>query len=156
MHRDGSLVSRIDRRVRVRDIDFNLHMNQAVYATVTEYGRTDWLIRSGAWSRWRKAGIKPVVAHQTLVYRRELRHGIRYTIDTRAVAVEGRLLCLQGMLLVGDRVHARNDTKLIFIGPDGVLPAAQVPAVCEGFLAPALPVDNWRVTGSPSISVSKV
>ena len=40
---DGSLVSRISRRVWPTEIDTNLHMNQAVYAEVLELGRIDFV-----------------------------------------------------------------------------------------------------------------
>ena len=86
-----------------------------------------------------------MVAEQRIVYRRELRAGTRYVIDTRATAVDGRLLCLEGLMIVGDRVHARNDVKLIFIGPRGVLSADELAPQCEGLLAPPLAVEDWRV-----------
>jgi acyl-CoA thioesterase FadM len=145
MGRDGRRISRIRRRVTPRQLDLNLHMNQAAYAEVTELGRTDWVVRSGAWARWRSAGVIPVVAEQTLVYRRELKLWAAYQVDTRAVRVDGRLLVFEGYVLVGDRVHARNDTRLIFVGPDGVVPADAVPALCEGLLAEPLAVSDWRV-----------
>ncbi|MCB9570063.1 MAG: acyl-CoA thioesterase [Myxococcales bacterium] len=147
-NRDGRLVSRLERRVRFGEIDPNLHMNQAVYARVAEYGRTDWVIRSQAWQRWRSEGIKPVVAEQHIVYRRELRAGTRYLVDTRATAVDGRLLRVESVLLVGDRVHARDDTKLIFIGRDGVLAADAVQACCAGLLSEPLAIEAWQVVGA--------
>ncbi|MEQ1567864.1 MAG: acyl-CoA thioesterase [Myxococcota bacterium] len=141
--RDGRTVSRLERRVSLRQVDVNLHMNQAAYAEVFELGRLDLLIRSKAWSRWRGLGLKPVVAEQHIVYRRELRPLARFDVDTRAVAVEGRLLRFEGHLLVGDRVHARGEAKLIFVGPDGVLPAAEVEAACAGLLGEPLSVRDW-------------
>ena len=144
-HRDGRLVSRIDRRVRLGELDPNLHMNQAIYARVAEYGRTDWVIRSRAWTQWRRAGIRPVVAEQRIIYRRELRAGARYTLDTRATAIEGRLLVVECHLLVGDRVHARDDAKLLFTGPNGVLSADAVASCCAGLLTTPLAVEAWRV-----------
>ncbi|MEZ4451067.1 MAG: acyl-CoA thioesterase [Nannocystaceae bacterium] len=144
-NRDGRLVSRLERRVRLGEIDPNLHMNQAVYARVAEYGRTDWVLRSQAWHRWRSAGIKPIVAEQHIVYRRELRAGARYVIDTRATAIEGRLLRVESVLLVGDRVHARDDTKLIFLGREGVLGADAVQACCAGLVSAPLAIDAWQV-----------
>jgi acyl-CoA thioesterase FadM len=143
--RDGRTVSRIHRRVHPRQIDLNWHMNQAAYAEVMELGRTDWILRSNGWARWRDEGVHPVVAEQRIVYRRELKPLQRYTIDTRAVAIDGRLLVVQSHLIVGDRVHARNDTRLIFIGPDGVLAPDAVPPLCEALLTEALPVVDWRV-----------
>ncbi len=145
LRRDGRLVSRLRRRVPLDRIDFNVHMNQAAYAEVGELGRTDWVLRTRAWQRWQAVGVKPVVADQHIVYRRELRPLQAYEIDTRAVAVEGRLLRLDHHLLVGDRVHTRIEVHLIFIGPDGVLPADEARALCEGLLTEPLPVRDWRV-----------
>lgn len=147
--RDGRTVSRIRRRVSLREVDLNLHMNQAAYAEVLELGRTDWFLRSGAWDRWREARLETVVAEQHIVYRRELKPLAAYEIDTRAVEVQGRLLSLVGHVLVGDRVHTRAEVKLLFVGPRGVLAPDEVRTLAEGFLAPALPVADWRVVGDP-------
>jgi acyl-CoA thioesterase FadM len=145
LRRDGRLVSRIRRRVSPRNLDLNLHMNQAAYAEVMELGRTDWVVRSGAWERWRAAGVNAVVAEQRIVYRRELKLWAAYEIDTRAVQVAGRLLEVVSHLLVGDRVHARNDTKLIFVGRDGVLAPERAAELADGLLAEPLEVVSWRV-----------
>jgi acyl-CoA thioesterase FadM len=152
--RERTLVSRLTRRVGPGDLDVNVHMNQAVYAQVMELSRADLALRSGAWRAWRKAAVWPVVAEQHLTYRRELRLGQRYALDSRAVAMDGRLLVIDTWLLVGDAVHARNVTKLIFTkapGPDGarVCTPAEALAVNAPFLAPPLPVRDWRVVGEP-------
>lgn len=139
-------VSEVPRRVAWHQIDLNRHMNQACYASELEVGRAHWLVRSGAWARWRAAGLNPVVANQRIEYRRELRPFQAYRIETRALALEGRLLHLQGHLLVGDRVHARGDVRLLFIGPDGVAPADTLGPHVDGLLAPPLAVVDWRVT----------
>ncbi|MAQ14948.1 MAG: hypothetical protein CMN30_09150 [Sandaracinus sp.] len=141
----GGLVSRLDRRVRFRELDFNRHMNQAVYLQNAEMGRTDWAVRSGAWDRWRAQGVNAMVGEQRAVYRRELGPRVRYRIETRGVGVDGRLLMLQSHFLVGDRVHTLVESKLLFVGKDGVLPPEDVPALCEPFLTEPLPVEAWRV-----------
>lgn len=144
---DGSLVSNITRRVRLSEIDTNRHMNQAVYAQVFELGRVDWFVRSGAWHRFTSQGVYPVVAEQRLVYRRELAPFAKYSIDSRAVGVTGRLLELQSLLIVGDRVHTQCDVKLIFIGKEGVLSPDAVEALCAGLCTDPLVVQDWRVEG---------
>ena len=58
---------------------------------------------------------------------------------------EGRLLVVECHLLVGDRVHARDDAKLLFIGPDGVLSAGAVASRCARLLTAPLAVEAWRV-----------
>ncbi|MCA9489558.1 MAG: thioesterase family protein [Myxococcales bacterium] len=140
-------VSRRRMRVRLGDVDTNLHMNQAAYARVAELGRVDWLVRSGALKRWRGAGCNPIVAEQRLIYRRELRPLQRYVIDTRAVVLDGRLLRVDHHLLVGDQVHTVVEVKLLLVGPDGVLPADRVQELCRDLLAPALVVESWTVRG---------
>ena len=142
---ERTLVSHLSRRVALRQVDINRHMNQAAYAEAFEYGRLDWVLRSGAWSRWSEGGVRCVVAEQRIVYRRELKPLARYDLDTRAVRVEGRLLVIEGHVLVGDRVHTLGEVRMIFIGPDGVLKPEAVPPICEGLLTEPLQVEGWRV-----------
>lgn len=143
--RDGRRSSRIERRVKFSEIDLNGHMNQAVYAQVFELGRMDYLLRSGAWPYVRGRGINAVVAEQRIVYRRELKPGQSYFIDTRATHVEGRLLVCESYLVVGDRVHAHSEAKLIFIGEDGVLSPERTAELCDDFLTEPLGVQDWRL-----------
>ena len=138
-------MSSLTRRVPVQRIDLNVHMNQAAYAEVAELGRTDWILRSRAWEKWQAQGVKPVVAEQRIVYRRELKPLQRFAIDTRATGLEGRLLRLDSHLLVGDRVHTVVEVKLIFLGPGGVLSAEQVEPLCAPFLTEPLRIEDWRV-----------
>ena len=126
------------------EIDANLHMNQAAYAQVGELGRTDWAFGSGAWERWKRHRVKPVVAEQRIIYRRELKPLQRYLIDTRAVGVEGRLLAVETHLLVGSRVHARLELKLIFIAAEGVAAPERVAEVNGPLLTDPLAIEDWR------------
>lgn len=143
----GDLVSRLPRRVSLRQIDLNRHMNQAQYPAMMELGRTDLLFGSGAWDTWRRAGINPVVAEQRIVYRRELAPLQRYVIDSRVVGVEGRLALMEHHLLVGDRVHTSGFVKVIFVGPDGVLSPERTEQVVRPWVTDALRVENWTVVG---------
>ena len=88
--------------------------------------------------------MNPVVASQELVYRRELKPLQRFEIDTRSPGMDGRLLHLQQHFLVGDRVHARADTRLICVGLGGVLSADEAASLCEGMHSEALGVEGWR------------
>ena len=142
---DGRRVSRIERRVQLSEIDLNRHMNQATYAQVMEIGRMDLVIGSGALAELGRKGLHAVVAEQRIIYRRELKPGQRYLMDTRATGMDGRLLVFETHLLVGERVHAKGVAKLIFIGKDGVLSAGDATVACEGYLTDALPVEDWRV-----------
>lgn len=142
---DGRRVSVIHRRVWPSDLDINWHMNQAVYAQAFELGRADLALRSGVWRAWRQRGLNPVVADQRIVYRRELKLGQRYAVDSRAVGVDGRLVRFQGHLLVGERVHALGEASLLIVGPDGVLGADAVAEVAHELLTAPLRVVDWAV-----------
>lgn len=142
---DGSLVGRLDQRVHLSEIDANLHVNQAVYPKLFELARADWLVRSRAWMRWRKAGLNPMVAEQTVTYRRELKPFARFTIDTRALRIDGRFLHLESHLFIGERVHTKADVKLLFVGPDGVADAETVAQQCAWCLTEPLAVENWAL-----------
>lgn len=148
---DGANISRIHERVRLHEIDLNVHMNQAVYPKVFELGRTDWMLRSTHYKRWRASELTPVVAEQRIIYRRELKPLVRYVVDTRAVAIEGRLLAYDQHILVGDTVHAKCECKLIFISPNGVLSPEGLVPHAEGVLAEPLPVVDWKAS-DPSVT----
>lgn len=141
----SSTVSVIHRRVTLSEIDTNLHMNQAVYAEVFELGRVDWMVGTGAWMQWRGAGANPMVARQTITYRRELKPLQRYRIETRAVGTDGRMVQMQGVLAVGDRVHALGEQRLLLVGEDGVLGAEQVEALVASRLVPPLEIQDWKL-----------
>lgn len=142
----GQRTVRTRHRVGLGQIDFNRHMNQAAYARASEVARVYWLIQSGAWPRWREAGVNPVVASQTITYRRELAPLQAYEIDTRATGMDGRLLKVEQAFIVGQRVHAANHLSLIFVGHKGVLSAEDTLAACEGLFADPLPIQNWTLT----------
>ena len=141
----GAIVRRSHHRVWPRHVDFNRHMNQAAYAAVCEEARVPWLLDSGCWPQWRAAGIHPVVAEQTLVYRRELAPFQRFLIDTRAVGMDGRLLVIEQHIIVDAKIHTRNRVKLLFIGPDGVLSAADTTDLCAKLLSSFFTVDSYAI-----------
>lgn len=145
--RDRSLVSRLQRRVPLRHVDVNHHMNQAAYAEVFEAGRLDWVLRTRAWDAWRRVGVHPLVAEQRLVYRRELKPWARFEVDTRAVGIDGRLLTFESYAHARGRVHALGEAKIIFVGPDGVLAPEEVPPLVSAWVTAPLGVEDWHLTG---------
>ena len=144
---DGALVSRMSQRVWPTQIDLNLHMNQSVYPQVMESGRIDLVVRSGSLAAWQKKRANVVLAHQHITYRRELRLGASYLLDTRPVGVDGRILLVDAHFLVGDRVHAVGRVGLLSVGPDGVLSADEVATMAAPYLVEPLQVEDWRVVG---------
>src|SRR5690554_531095 len=65
-------VGRMTLRVLPTDLDVNNHVNNGVYFSLMDLGRFDLLHRSGAWATMMKKGFYPVVASETITFRKSL------------------------------------------------------------------------------------
>ena len=134
-------------RVWPNDLDVFMHMNNGAYLTVADLGRTDLMLRSGAFGPIRARGWYPVVAGETIRFRRSLRPFERYTIATRLLGWTDRSVYLEQRFETGEGLVARALIDARFLGPRG----ARVPvdellrAVDLAGPAPALPawVVDW-------------
>jgi acyl-CoA thioesterase FadM len=72
-------------RVWPGDIDVLFHVNNGVYLSMLDIARVDMMLRSGALRRLRARKFYPVVAAQTIRYRRSLRLFERFEVETRVV-----------------------------------------------------------------------
>lgn len=140
-------VCRTRHRVRLADVDFNWHMNQAAYPQVAELARVQWLFSTRAWPEWRAQDVYAVLAGQDITYRRELKPLAAFEVDTRAVGMDGRLLTVESHFVSGSTVHAKLSVRLIFIGPDGVMKAEAVAPLVEALIVAPLAVEDWKVVG---------
>lgn len=138
------LVCRTDHRVRLAHLSLGMHLNQAVYAEISEQERLRWMLQSGAHRRWRQAGRAQVVARQDITYRHALPPLQRYTVDTRAVHIEGRLLWFEQHFLVGAKVCARNRAALLLTEQGRALSAAASAEAFDGLLTAPLSVADWQ------------
>jgi len=64
------------------DLDLYLHVNNGVYLTYADLARTDMMLRSGTYNKIKQAGWYPVVAAETIRFRKSLRLGQGFTITT--------------------------------------------------------------------------
>lgn len=82
-------------RVWPTDLDFNLHMNNGRYFTVMDLGRIDLMIRAGV-ARWMwRRKWTPVVASETIRFRRALKPFQRYCLKTRVLCWDERWVFLE-------------------------------------------------------------
>eukprot|EP00128_Syssomonas_multiformis_P007954 Colp12_sorted_trinity150504_noHs@14169 len=70
-------------RVRLFDIDYNMHMNNSKYLETFEMGRVDLLMRNGFIGLVMKNGWAPIVASVKVRYIRELSFREQYTVHTK-------------------------------------------------------------------------
>lgn len=77
------------------DLDPLMHMNNGVYLSLMDLGRIDLMLRSGAFSKARKKGIYPVVASQTIRYRRSLKLFQPFTIKTKILCWDDKYFFIE-------------------------------------------------------------
>ena len=128
-----ALTSEIPCRVSWLDCDLNLHMTNSRYIQYMDTGRADLIVRSGAWRIHRH--VRAVVVEEKINFRRELRPGQTFTLDTRMVSFRGKAIVFEQHFLRGDVVHARAEVVTLLLHDGRVLPAPQVRGIDKMFAA---------------------
>lgn len=77
------------------DLDVLLHVNNGVYLTMLDVARVDLLLRSGLLGRLRRNGIYPVVAAQTIRFRRSLQLFQSFEVETRVLGWDDKAFILR-------------------------------------------------------------
>jgi YbgC/YbaW family acyl-CoA thioester hydrolase len=130
-------------RVWLSDIDELRHMNNSVYLGLLDHARLDLLLRSGAWTKIRAAGIYPVVTTQTITYRRSLELGERFTIETRIAGYDEKAVYIEQRFVRGGEVTARAFVAGRFLrDTGGTVPMAELGEV-TGVDVTASPIPRW-------------
>src|SRR3954471_6483945 len=77
------------------DLDVLFHVNNGVYLSMLDVARVDLMLRSGIGRRLRKTGIYPVVAAQTIRYRRSLQLFQTFEVETKVIGWDEKAFILQ-------------------------------------------------------------
>lgn len=91
-------------RVWPGDLDFNLHMNDGRYITLTNFGRVDLLGGLGLTWKMIRRGWAPVVASAHVEYRRELRTFQKFRIRTRVLGWDEKWLYIEHRIERGEKL----------------------------------------------------
>jgi YbgC/YbaW family acyl-CoA thioester hydrolase len=130
------------------DLDVLLHVNNGVYLSMLDVARTDLLLRSGLMGRLRKHGVYPVVAAQTIRYRRSLQLFQRFDVETAVIGWDEKAFVLQHRFTRGEVLVAEAVVRWRFlerggggVGSKELLDAARLKAV-----SPQLPawIEAWN------------
>lgn len=106
-------------RVLPNDLDALGHMNNGRYLTIMDLGRMDLMIRSGYWRRLREAGWYPVVAGQTITYRRSLNPFQKYELHTRMLGHDPHGSYVEQTFCIGEEVYAKAYVRARFLKKSG-------------------------------------
>jgi acyl-CoA thioesterase FadM len=125
-------------RVWPLDLDLNLHMTNSRYLALMDLGRTDLILRSGAWRAMRRERLGVVLAGAAMRFRRSLSPFARFTLATKLLGWDERWMYVEQ----------------VFTGPQGVACSAVVRAafVKGGKLVPPGPVLEMVTPGLETLA----
>ena len=86
-------------RVWPTDLDVLGHMNNGVYLSILDVARVDLLVRAGLLTKLRGAGIYPVVAAETIRFRRSLQAFQRFDVRTRIIGRDDKAILIEQVFL---------------------------------------------------------
>ncbi|MDP9028689.1 MAG: acyl-CoA thioesterase, partial [Actinomycetota bacterium] len=138
-------VSRVTMRPWLGDLGLSDHLNNGVYLSMMDVGRADLWFRSGFWRRMRAAACYPVVAVATITYRKSLRRGQRFVLETRALAVRDRGLFLEQRFVVEGEIFARAYVKVRVLATAGGGVSAEQLTEFVGEDLTGLPLEEWML-----------
>jgi len=117
-------------RVWPNDLDVNLHLTNSRYLRAMDLGRWDYGMRARLWRQMARRRFFPLLGSATLRFRKGLDPFQRYELRTRLVAWDEKWLWFEQRFRVGDAVHAVGRVKVLFRGPKGNVPTAELVAAC--------------------------
>lgn len=94
-------------RVLPTEIDIFRHVNNGMYFSIMDLGRLDMMVRSGVWEALRAKGWSGVVSAETISFRKSLKLGHRYDVDTRVIGVDERTVLFEHRIVVGEEIFTR-------------------------------------------------
>ena len=107
------------------DLDINRHMNNGVYFSIMDVARFDMLVRNGVWRAFRSKGWYPVVASETITFRKSLSLWQRFTIESKLVGYDDKAVYME--------------QRFVRPGPDG-----EPEVYAQGFIRGAVPAQERR------------
>lgn len=106
-------------RVWPGDLDVLWHVNNGVYLSMLDAARVDFVLRAGVFSRLRKSGLYPVVAAETIRFRRSLRLLQRFHVETRVIGWDEQAFVLTHRFVRGGETVADAVIRWRFLSRGG-------------------------------------
>lgn len=134
------------------DLDVLWHVNNGVYLSMLDVARVDLMLRSGFAFALRRAGYYPVVAAQTIRFRRSLQLFQAFEVETRVLGWDDKAFVLQHRFWRGEELVAEAFVRSRFLKRGGgTVGSRDVLALIDAAgPSPALPpwVEAWNLENS--------
>jgi acyl-CoA thioesterase FadM len=100
-------VARSRFRVMPTDLDIFRHMNNGVYLSIFDVGRFDLLRRARLWNMFIDRGWYPVVASETITFRKSLTLWQRFIVESRIIGYDEKAVFLEHRAVVDGEIFAQ-------------------------------------------------
>jgi acyl-CoA thioesterase FadM len=131
---------RLRMRVWPNDIDLNLHLNNARYLNIMDYGRTHLLARTRLLEHIVRARWTPLIGAVWITYRRSLPAFSLFTLASRLVCWDERWFYLEQTFTGKDGLAAVGWVKALLRSPKGnVAPQIVLETIAPGIVSPPMP-----------------
>lgn len=135
-------------RVWPTDLDVLMHMNNGKYFSIMDLARTDLLIRSGSLAILNQNGIYPVVASESMKFKKSLQPFQKFEIHTRVVGWDERNFYLEQVFKIKEEVVSLAFIRAQFLYKKGgrVTPAEIMRLLNLSHVTMELPsyIKNWN------------
>jgi acyl-CoA thioesterase FadM len=138
---------RLSMRVWPNDIDFNLHLNNARYLSMMDYGRMHLLARTRILEHVIRSRWTPLVGAVWMTYRRSLPLFARFTLNSRTVCWDERWFYMEQTFTSSEGLAAVGWVKGLLRGPGGTVePQKVLETVSPGVVSPPMPeaIATWN------------
>jgi acyl-CoA thioesterase FadM len=125
------------------DLDVLWHVNNGVYLTMLDVARVDLLLRSGAARRLRRVGYYPVVAAQTIRFRRSLKLLDRFEVETRIIGWDEKAFLIEHQFLRRGEIVAEAVVRWRFLKRKGGTASSAELLELFGKTQPSPPLPAW-------------
>jgi acyl-CoA thioesterase FadM len=149
-------------RVGLNDIDLNLHMNNASYLGLMDYGRTHLLARTRLLEHIIRSRWQPLLGAAWVTYRRSLPAFAAFQLTSRLVCWDERWFYIEQTFTGSTGLAAVGWVKGILRRPNGsrdakdVIPQQAIDVVSPGTLSPPMPeaIAAWNELTREKLSSS--
>ena len=100
-------VARTSFRVLPTDLDILKHMNNGVYLSIADIGRFDLLQRNGVWAIFKKRGWYPVVASETISFRKSLELWQPFVVESRILGFDEKAVYVEQRFTVDGEIYTQ-------------------------------------------------
>lgn len=112
-------IARTRFRVMPTDLDIFKHMNNGVYLSIFDIGRFDLLQRSGVWQIFKERGWYPVVASETITFRKSLTLWTPFTVESRILGYDAKAVYVEQRAVVDGEIYAQAFIRGRFLSRKG-------------------------------------